>query len=92
MDGSIVFARWRQCASPCNMCFLKRTRVKISNGISIKGRNKCTLQLAAPFPLKVALSYEELNLHLIHDSLGPPESSTQTASRSAEPLLLGSLL
>jgi len=35
MDGSIVFARWRQCAPPCNTCFLESTRVHNPNGISI---------------------------------------------------------
>jgi len=39
-DGSVVFARWRQCAP-----------------------------------------------HLVYDSLGPPESTTQTASRSVQPFL-----
>ena len=45
-DGSIVFARWRQCAFPCghisttwriclNLCFLRPTRVHNSNGKSI---------------------------------------------------------
>jgi len=31
-------------------------------------------------------------LHLIHGFLGPPESSTQMASRSAQPFLQGSLV
>jgi len=43
MDGSVVFARWRQCAP-----------------------------------------------HLIHDSLGPSEPTTQTASQSIQPFLQGS--
>jgi len=34
-DGSIVFARWRQCAPPSNTCFLRTTRVYTPNGISI---------------------------------------------------------
>jgi len=38
MDGSVVFARWLQCAPPCNTCFL-----------------------------------------------GPPESTSETASRSVQP-------
>jgi len=37
-----------------------------------------------PFPLG------NLDTHLIHGSLGPPESTTQTASRSVQPFLQGS--
>jgi len=33
-DGS--FARWHQCALPCNTCFLGPTRVLNPNGISIR--------------------------------------------------------
>jgi len=46
MDGSITFARWRQCALPyghiattwriqLNLCFLRPTRVENPNSISI---------------------------------------------------------
>jgi len=34
----------------------------------------------------------DLNPHLIHGPLGPPKSSTQTASRSVQPFLQGSLV
>jgi len=34
-DGSIVFARLRQCEPPCNTCFLGPTRLHIANGILI---------------------------------------------------------
>jgi len=34
----------------------------------------------------------DLNPHLIHGSLGPPESSTQMASRSLQLFLRGSLV
>jgi len=43
------------------------------------------------FPLKIAPFYGDLNPHLIHGSLDAPESLTQTASRSVEPFLLGSV-
>jgi len=33
-----------------------------------------------------------MDAHLTHSSLGPPESSTQTASRSVQLFLQGSLL
>ena len=35
IDGSTVFARWHQCASPSNTCFLGPTRVHNPNSISI---------------------------------------------------------
>jgi len=35
MDGSVVFARLRQCALPRNTCFLGPTGVQNPNGISI---------------------------------------------------------
>jgi len=35
MDGSFVFARWRQCAPQSNTCFLGPSRVHIPNSISI---------------------------------------------------------
>ena len=35
MDGWIVFARLRQCAHPCDTCFLGPTQVHNPNGISI---------------------------------------------------------
>jgi len=34
----------------------------------------------------------DLDPNLIHDSLGPPESLTQTASRSVQPFLQGLLV
>jgi len=39
------------------------------------------------FPLKIAPSHGDLDPHLILISLGPPESITQTASRSVQPFL-----
>jgi len=51
-----------------------------------------TLQWEAPFPSKLPLSVGDLHSHLIHGSLGPPKSSTQTASQSVPPFLQGSLV
>jgi len=46
-----------------------------------------------PFPRwKLLLCMGDLDPHLIHGSLGPPESSTQMASRSVQPLLQGPLV
>ena len=41
-----------------------------------------TLQWDAPSPLKITHSHGGSGPHLIHGSLGPPESSNQAASRS----------
>jgi len=67
------------------------------NGISIgsavfaqlTAERSHTLQWAALSPLKIALSPGDLDSYLIH---GRSEFSTQTASRSGQPLLRGSLL
>jgi len=41
--------------------------------------------MEAHLPQSCPLPWGHLNPHLIHDSLGQPESSTQTASRSVQP-------
>jgi len=51
-----------------------------------------TLQWDAPSPLKIVPSHVDLDPHLIHGYLGPPESSTRMASRSVRPFLQGSLV
>jgi len=43
-------------------------------------------------PSKLSLPIGGSGPHLIHGFLGPPESSVQTASRSAQPFLSGSLV
>jgi len=45
-----------------------------------------------PSPSKLPLPTGDLDPHLIHGSLGPPESSTQMASRSVQSFLQGSLV
>ena len=44
------------------------------------------------FLLKITPSHGGCGPHLIRGSLGPPESSTQTASQSLQPFLHGSLV
>jgi len=44
------------------------------------------------FPKSLPLPMGDLNPHLIHGPLGPPKSSTQTASRLVQPFLQGSLV
>ena len=51
-----------------------------------------TLQWDAPSPSKSLLLMGDLDPHLIHGSVGQPESSTQTASRSVQPFSQGSLV
>ena len=51
-----------------------------------------TIQWFARFFFKIALSIRGFGPHVIHGSLGPSESSTQTASRSLQPFLHGPLV
>jgi len=51
-----------------------------------------TLQWDAPSPSKLPLLMGGSGPHLIHGSLGPTKSSTQTASWSVQPFLQGSLV
>jgi len=56
-------------------------------------RESLYFTMGLPFPsLKIAPSHGWSGPHLIHGSLGPPESTTQTASRSVQPFLQGSLV
>ena len=93
------FSHIRQLApvcSPSNTCFLGSSRVHNPNGISLGSavfaqfttESPCTLQWAAPFPSQNCLLAEgDLYSHLIRSSLGPPESTIQTVSRSVHPFL-----
>jgi len=86
---------------PSNSWFLEPDRPDSPSGITIGSAvftqvtAECpyTSQCNAPFPLKIAPSqWGDLDPHLLHGSLGPPESSTQIASRSVQPFLQGSLM
>jgi len=105
MDDSIVFTRWRQCASPCrhinatwrirlNLCFLQPTWVHNPNGKLISSAVFAQLTAESPytynglfFPPKLPSQWGYLDSHLIHDSLGPPQSSTKTVPRLVQPSL-----
>jgi len=86
--------------TPPNTCFLGPTRVQIPNSMSICSaifaqlttEGPYTLQRAAPSPLKISTSHEGYESHLTNGSFDPPQSSTQTASRSVQPFLRGSQL
>ena len=100
-DGAVVFGRWRQCAHigghigatwriRLNFCFLRPTRVHNANGKSIGSAVSAQLTAESPYTLQwEAFSLKIVPSHgdprLIHGSLGPPESSTQMASRSVQP-------
>jgi len=52
-----------------------------------------TLQWDAPFPFQnCSFLWGDLDSRLIHGSLGPPKSSTQTASQSVQSFLQGLLV
>ena len=59
--------------------------------VQLTAESPYTLQWA-PLSPTIAPSHGDLDFRLTHGSLGPPESSTQTASRSVQPFLQGSLL
>jgi len=90
-----------QHPSQPNTCFPTSTRVHITNSISISSAvfaqlttTECPILYNAPPPSPSILPFpmRDLDLHLIYCSLGPPESSFQTASRSVQPFLHGSLV
>ena len=68
----------------------KRHLDQLNRFAGFTAEHPCTAQWAAPFPPKLPLPMGDLDPHLIHASLGPPESSTQTAARSVQPFLLHS--
>jgi len=110
MDGSVIFARLRQCALLLghigatwriwlNSSFPRPTGVHNPNGKSIGSAVVAYLMAESPytysgrpFPKKLPLPIGGAGPHLIHGSLGPPKSSTQTPSRSVQLFLQGSLV
>jgi len=86
---------------PSNTWFLRPIRPHNPNGIPIgstvfaQTTIQCLyiLQWDAHSPPKLCpFPWGNLDHHLIHGSPGPPESSTQTAARSVQPFLQGSLV
>jgi len=81
---------------PSNTWFLGPIRAHNPKGISIQFRRFCTgdCTTGCPFPHKIAPSHGcgGCGPQSNNSSLGPPESSTQTASRSLEPFLQSSLV
>ena len=54
------------------------------------GRQSLYFTTGRPFPFKIVHSHQEIWILSCRGSLGPPESTTQTASRSVQPFLQGS--
>ena len=80
-DGSIVFARWRQCAFPCghigatwrirlNLCFLRSNRVHNSvHPFFHSSRRQSTYLQWVLLPPKLPFAMGDLHPYLIHGSL-----------------------
>jgi len=68
--------------------------ISISSAIFAQITTECpyTLQWDAHWPFKITPTHGGPGPHLIHGSLGPTKSSTQTASRSVQPFLQDSLM
>jgi len=83
MDGSIVFTRFRQCAPHLVHQICICTTVVLPPAESLSVYQPLGMSWApkiAPIGLGI-----DLDPHLIHGSLDPPESTRQTASRSVHP-------
>jgi len=79
MDGSTVFARWRQCAphitqslGPTESIYPKRYLDRFVRFRTAHGRMYLYFTIGCPFPLKVAPSHGDLDPHLIHVSWAHP--------------------
>ena len=92
ISGSIIFARWHQCA-PCNVCFVLPTRVRAPKrhldwSAIFAQLTQCHWAcLGMFFPLKIAPSRGDLDMHRLYGSFSPPEPTTEMASRSVQPFL-----
>jgi len=98
-DGSIVLARLRPRALLSNTQFPGPTPLSIPNCILIGTASFAQITAGSPYtfamgrhfaPQNCPFAWRYLNPHLIHGSLGPCESTSQTAARSVQPFLQGS--
>ena len=94
MGGSVVFARWHRCACAPHLCMLpwaptsnpKRHLDRFRRFCTVHSRESLYFTTGCPVPPQnCRFSWGDLDPHLIHGSLGPPKSTTQTASRSVQP-------
>jgi len=90
-DCSVVFAMRRQCVSHLTYGFLdhptQHPKLHLNRYSCFRTPHgkESQLQCAATFPPQNC----PLDPHLIHSSLGPPESTAQTASRMVQPCFAG---
>jgi len=68
----------------------KRHLDRHSRFCTAHGRVAVYFTMGRPFPFIIALGIADLDTRLTHDSLGPLESTTQTAYRSVQQFLQGS--
>ena len=94
--GGHIGATWQ---IQLNLCFLQHTRVHSPNGKSICSAISAQLTAESPYTLqwaplspKIAPSHGGSGPHVRHDSLDPPEFTSQTTFRSVQPFLQGSLV
>jgi len=100
MDGSIVFARWRQCAHMGGHIGATR-RIRLYSFGPPESTTQTANQSVQPFlhssrqkipilyngrrfPQKLPLLVGDLDLYLIHDFLSQTKPTVQTASRSVQ--------
>jgi len=62
----------------------KRHHHQFSRFCAVDDSRVSPFAMGRPFPSKLPLFMGDVDLHLIYDSLGPPDSSTKTASRSVQ--------
>jgi len=69
-------------------------RILISSAVFYRAHSRQSLHITmgAPFRQNCRFPWGDLDLHLIHDSLGPFKPATNRASRLVEPFLQGPLL
>jgi len=87
MNGSIVFARWRQCAPPFNKFLNPPQSTSVTSSRSVQPFLHSSLQRVPILyngppipPSKLLLCMGDLDFHLIHGFVGPPKSTSKTTS------------
>ena len=94
VDGSVIFARWRQCAShlmhasldpPYSTSLMASRLVALAGFAQLTAENPYTLQWATHFLLQNCHSMGDLESCLMHASLDPLELTTHMASESVQP-------
>jgi len=74
VNGSLVFARLRQCAHPSNACYLAPTRVHTPNGISIGSAVFAQITAEGPYAVQWAANSPS-KLPLLMGTLDPSSNT-----------------